>query len=194
MRYLLTLLLLLGALPAQALMIEDGKGTGTRAEVNIENQLVVSAITSTELEHESESNGQAYSWTTDSIDIDAGDTVLLIKNTSDTNLHIDTITMSGKGVASWVVHLPTSEVTLAGNTITGVNLNTSSSNVADAGARSDETNNVQGNILYSIHILSSDVVTVNLDGLILGKNKSIGVDQTENLERASATFRGHYQD
>jgi len=189
--------LLLLASPASALMLEDGKGTGNRAEVNKENQLVVSAITVSELEHESEENGQGYNWTTDIVDPAAGAaTVLLLKNTSDTPLHIETVLIAnGSTVSEYTIHLPTSEVTLTGGaTVTGTNLNTASSNVADASAQSNETNNVQGNVIYDVFLLVDTTIEIDTPGLILGKNKSIGVDVVTDVSESSVTIVGHFAD
>ena len=174
--------------------IEDGKGTGRRAQVNAENQLLVNAITQTELEHESEDNGTAYVWSSDSVNPGADDTVILLKNTSDTNLHIDSIEIAGSTTSEYTVHLPTSEVTVTGNTITGTNLNTSSSNVADASAATIETNNSQGDVLRSVFILADNTLRIPLDGVILGKNKSIAVDVVANTTLSSVSITGHYQD
>lgn len=176
--------------------IEDGKGTGNRAEVNKENQLVVKATTQSELEHESEESGSAYNWSSDIVSIDAADTVLLVKNTSDTPLHIEHIEIANGVTASeYTVHLPTSEVTLSGGSVvTGTNLNTGSSNVADALSRSDEEGNTQGNVIATVWLAVDRNVRIDLDGLILGKNKSIGIDVVATTIETAATIVGHYED
>ena len=68
--------------------IEDGRGSGRKAGVNEEFQLTVAAVIQGELEHESEENSQAYNWSTNSLDLAVGETLLVVKNTSDTPLHI----------------------------------------------------------------------------------------------------------
>jgi len=175
-------------------IIQDGKGGGKSAEVNKENQLVVSAIVQSEIEHESETNGASYTWSSDSVNIDANDTVLLVKNTSDTPLHIVAIQISGSTTSEYTVHLPTTEVTVTGVTVTGVNLNTTSSNVADASAASDETNNSQGDVIRSVHLLAETTLSVLVPGLIIGKNKSIAIDVVADTALSSVSIIGHYQD
>lgn len=130
---------------SHAFILEDGKGTGNKAQVNSENQLVVQAIIESSLEHESEVNSEAYSWSSDSVNPAIDDTVLLLKNTSSTNLHIEYLIISGDTTSEYTIHLPTTEVTpTGGTTVTGVNLNTGGkSNVAEATATSLETNNSQ---------------------------------------------------
>jgi len=175
--------------------IEDGKGTGNRAQVNKENQLVVKATIQSELEHESEESGSAYNWSSDLVNIDANDTVLLVKNTSDTALHIESIQVANGSTASeFTIHLPTTEVTVTGTTVTGTNLNTASSNVADVSAASDETNNTQGNVIKTIWLAVDRHYEGRLDGLILGKNKSLAVDVVEATTEVAATIVGHFED
>ena len=176
--------------------IEDGKGTGNRAQVNKENQLAVSAVVVTELEDESEENGQAYNWSSDIISINGGDTVLLVKNTSDTDLHIEYVEVANGATASeYTLHLPTAEVTLSGGSVvTGTNLNTGSSNVADALSRSDEEGNAQGNVIGTVWLAIDRNHKWPTPGLILGKNKSIGVDVVVTTAETAATIVGHYED
>ena len=176
--------------------IEDGKGSGNRAAVNKENQLVVLAITEPILEHESQDNGAAYNWSSDIVSIDAADTVLLVKNTSDKRLHIDSIEIANGATASeYTVHLPTSEVTLSGGSVvTGTNLNTGSSNVADALSRSDEEGNTQGNVIGTVWLAIDRNYKFLTTGLILGKNKSVGIDVIATTAETAATIIGHYED
>lgn len=175
-------------------ILEDGKGTGSKAQVNKENQLIVKATSQSEIEHSSEEEGLAYIWSTDAINPGAGDTVLLLKNTSDTALHIHSVTISGSTTSEYTIHLPTTEVTVTGNTVTGVNMNTASSNVADASAANTETNNSQGNVILSPFILADTAQNFLLDGIILGKNKSMGIDVVANTTLSAISIFGHYED
>ena len=177
--------------------IEDGKGSGNRAQVNKENQLIVAAIVEKAIEHESEENGQAYNWSTDIVDAAAADaTILLLKNTSDTPLHIENIKISnGLTPSEYTIHIPTSEVTVGGGaTITGTNLNTTSSNVADASAQSNETGNVQGNVIGTVFLAIDRDAVFETPGLILGKNISVGVDVVADATECAVTITGHYAD
>ena len=176
-------------------VIEDGKGSGNKAQVNAENQLVVAAIIAREIEHESQENGVAYNWSSDLVNIDANDTVLLVKNTSDAALHIECVKIANGSTASeFTVHLPTTEVTVTGVTVTGTNLNTSSSNVANATSASDETNNSQGNVLETIFLAVDSNNSFETPGLILGKNKSVAVDVVEATTEVAVSIIGHYVD
>jgi hypothetical protein len=75
-------------------MVITGGTSGKPADVNNENELLVRAITESELEHSSAKQGTAFSWVSADSDIDAGDTRLFIKNTSITPLILDRATFS----------------------------------------------------------------------------------------------------
>jgi hypothetical protein len=110
-------------------------------------------------------------------------------------LHIDGIYLSSDTDTRAVIHVPTSEVTVTGTTITGFNLNTSSANVAEAEAARDETNNSQGNIVWSGEIqASSDPIYIDFSGaLILNTNDSIGIDYVADVAACDVVIAGHYQ-
>ncbi len=177
-------------------MIEDGKGTRGTAGVNEDQQLTVASVNQTEFEFVSKEKELAFSWSSGTYDAAANDTILLIKNTSRTNnLHIDGIWLSTDTETRVVVHVPTTEVTVTGTTITGVNLNTGSANVAEASAARDETNNSQGNIIWSGEIQATgEPYFIDFAGaLILGTNSSIGVDYVADVAACDVTITGHYQ-
>ena len=178
------------------LILEDGKGKGNQAEVNSDNQLTVKAVIETEIEFNSEAKGGAYAWASGTYNPATGDdTILLVKNTSDTlNLHIDTVWLSTAVDTRVVIHLVTADVTLAGITIVGTNLNTNSSNVAPASAIRDETGNTQGTIIWSGEIFAaSQPQVIEWDGaVILGKNISIGVDYVTDPTACDVVIIGHF--
>ena len=75
------------------MLIEDGKGTGFKAKVDDENALFVNAITNVGQEHANDHHGDCYTMDIDGIQPDAASYwVAIIKNTSDTNMHITSIT------------------------------------------------------------------------------------------------------
>ncbi len=178
------------------MIIEDGKGRGPKAEVNFEQQLVTASITQKEIEHESEENALAFSWCSKKVNVAAGgDTVLLIKNTSSTPLHIECIKIDNGSLASeYVIHLPTTEVTPTGTTVTGVCWNTVKPTVAGANAKSLETNNSQGDVLDNPFLPVDSKTIYETPGLIIGENKSVAVDVVENTTESSVTIIGHYSD
>jgi len=177
------------------MIIEDGTGSGNKAKVTDENQIVVAAVVQGELEHESEENGAGYNWCSDTVNIDANDTVLLVKNDSSTTLHIEYVDIDNGSLASeYTLHLPTTEVTVTGTIVTGSNINTGIPNVAEATAASDETNNTQGNVHRTVFLEADDGIRIMTPGVILGKNKSIAVDVVENTTESSVSIVAHYSD
>lgn len=175
--------------------IEDGKGSGRRAAVDVANRLTVKAITEPEIEEASE-DGQAYLWATDLVNIDSDDTVLLVKNTSDTNLHIEAIYIANGSTASeFTIHVITAvDATVAGTVVTGFNLNTGSANVADASAASDETAyTAQGTVIVTMFLLAETNQLLMMPGLILAKNKAIAVDVVDTTTEVACTIVGHYE-
>lgn len=176
-------------------ILESGKGTGFKAEIDSDQRLVTRSIVETDFEYISDQKGESYVWASGTYDPDAGDTILLVKNTSATKeLHIDSVWISTDTETRVVIHLPTTNVTVAGTTITGVNCNTSKNNVADAEAARDETGNSQGDVIWSGEVqAASDPYHINWAGAcILAKNKSIGVDFVSATTACDVTITGHY--
>lgn len=173
----------------------DPKGSGVNEQkVDSEGKGLVFAVIEDELENRSEKAGLAFNWSSGSVDVDGTDTVLLLKNTSDKALHVESISIANGSTASeYTIHLPTTEVTVTGTTVTGTNLNTASSNVAAASAASDETNNSQGNVVFTRFMAVDSNIAINTRGLILGKNKSVGIDVVADTSESAATIRGFYE-
>jgi len=176
----------------------DGSGINEQ-KVNKDGQATVFAVTQSELEHESEHSGAGYTWASDVINAGStNDTTLLVKNTSDTHLHIDSVFISCGSVSSeFTIHLPTTEVTVTagsgGAVVTGVNINTTSSNVADASAASNESNNAQGDVIGTVFLAVDRSQLFLTHGLVIGKNKSIAIDSVEDTTEAAITITGHYE-
>ncbi len=171
--------------------IKDGGGANPDARTTKDGKLETQAVSITEFEHESEESGNSYSWCSDSINIDANDTVLLLKNTGSESLHMDRVVISASTDSEFTVHLPTVEVSPTGTTVSAVKLNTGKVGAPEVDARSDETNNAQGDVIESFFTLASKRLTIDLTGIILAKNKSIAIDQVADTALASATFYGH---
>jgi len=165
------------------------------ADVNDDHQLLTKAIVESEHEFVSDIKGLSFVWDSGNVNIDATDTVLLVKNTSATlELHIDTITISTQTDSVFQIQLPTAEVTPTGTTVTGTVLNTRFSEAAPADAKSDETNNSQGNIIWTHEIQAAGGPFVKNYGgvLIIKKNGSVGVDQVSDAAGAMVTIEGHF--
>lgn len=175
-------------------------GTGAKGgvhelRINAEGEAEVFAVSEQEIEHVSEANGLAFNWSSGTVDVAAAGTVLLVKNTSALHLHIEHIEIDNGSVASeYTIHVPTSEVTPAGVTVTGFALNTAKSEVAEADAKSNESNNTQGTIIRTLYMQVDEDADVDTAGLILAKNKSVAVDVVENTSESAITVIGFYKE
>ncbi len=177
-------------------LIEDGKGRGYRAEVNVENELVVRAITSREIEHSSGTTGTAFSWYTGILNLTAADTFLYVRNdNSNFPLIVDKIIFNGSNViCNWQVAIGASITTPTGTVVTAVNLNEEfSSKSAEATAFSNETAVAQGSILFDIWTPITNTVILETDGILLGKNNYIQVDQVTSSTSGSISMFGHFE-
>jgi hypothetical protein len=175
--------------------IEDGKGSGRVAEVTESNKLQTVTVSHTELFEHSVFNRDAYSWSSGTYNYDANDTILLVENTSSTQmLHIHSVHISGDTDTRVIIHRPTSDVTVAGTTVTGVNLNGASGKVADANAARDETGNTQGDVLWSGEIIANGNPTIlEFHGaIVLDRNQSIGVDFVTDGSACDVVIMGFF--
>lgn len=180
--------------------IEDGAGRGYQAEVSSGLQLQTRALSVSPL-HAASLNGDAYAWNAVSADIDAADTALLVRNDSDTRyLVIEKVYVYADIATTVDIHvIPNSTFTIAGTTVTGVNLNTGSGKVADATARADETGNTQGSIICT---LATPELTTHQEGqwfepeggVILSKNSCLGVDIVGDSAAFECTIIGYFLD
>jgi len=178
------------------MQIDDGTGTGLKAGVNSKNRLITESVTKSEHEALSK-DGDSYSWASGTLDASAADTILLVKNLSTgKNLHIQEVWLSTNTDTRAVIHLPTSEVTVAGAVVLGTNLNAGSSKVAEASAATQETGNTQGDIIWSGEVMAAgDPLNVPFNGsVIIPTNKSIGVDYVANASACDVVITGHYEE
>ncbi len=175
--------------------IKDGKGRGFLAEVNSNNELIVRAIVEPELESSSE-EGKAFSWDSTELDIDAGDTMLFVKNTGDDELHFSYALVNGSNViCTWTVLLGATTTTPAGTAVTGIPQNEIfSSKTADVNSLSDETAVADGSIIRRIKTPVSNSIIVPLEGVILGKDHYVQVNQITESTSGSVILVGHFGD
>lgn len=175
-------------------MIIRDPNTGEGANVNNDGQLVVRAIQQSELEHSS-IGGKGYSWDSTELDIDAGDTMLFVKNLGDTPLILDRLSMNGSNVVcTWTILLGSLTTTPAGTLVTPANINNRfSGSVPDAIAYSDETAVADGVIVDRIKTAVETHHDHNLEGIILEKNQYIQVNQVTESTSGSVVVYGHFE-
>jgi len=172
----------------------EGFGAGNVVAVTSEGHMVVDAVTLQDLGEHSETNGQAFSFSNATYNYTAADTILLVKNTSQTlNLFVTKIVVVGDSATEVIIHRPVSEVTPTGTAVTPRNLG-SAATTAPATAIGDETNNSQGDILLATRIAANTPFTWDTgSSVIVTTNKSIGVDFVSVGAAANVTILGYFK-
>lgn len=173
--------------------IVDGTGTGDQARVSPDHRVDVSSRTNPRIAYRSKNEADSYTWTS-AFDHDAGDTILLLSNASTTKkIYVHAIFIGADTATEWLVHIPTYP-TLAGTTITGVNTNLTSGNVADAEAYGDETGNTTGTTLASGFVGGNATIALEPSGsIILGYHHCIAVDLVTAGTRGTTTIAGYFE-
>ncbi len=174
-------------------VLKDGRGTGESAGVNSLGELLTRSTTRSEMETVSQQSGLAFSWSNATYDYAAADTILLVKNTSSVDLHVEAVLVSGDTATEVVVHSPTTVTSPTGTAVTGVNLNRTSGKTAEATAIADETTNTQGNIISAFRMPANTPVGVGLEGaLVLGSGDSVAVDFVTDGAACNVTILGYF--
>ena len=176
------------------MQIKDGTGSAQLAGVD-ENRLLVSARSEDRIFYASRDLGQAYAWVTTTSTIAAGDTVLLVKNTSKTkNLFVADVNIGLVTASEVIVHRPATVATPTGTAVPGVNMNGQSANAADATAIKDETTNSIGDLITKLRVGAASQEEVNLHGaVILGPDQSIAVDVVTAQAGFDCTIHGWFE-
>jgi len=178
-------------------VIKDPDGPSLR--ITTAGHALTDATVVSEVEHASEEDQAAYSWSSGTFDQGVNDTILLVQNNSDTDLHIVSVSMSTDVDTIATIHIPNVTFTIASATqITGVNLNTNGTNLLGTDttvvdARQNETGNAIGDIIWAGEIATaSGTYTRNLAGVILARGKSIAVDYAADTGVVGVTVIGHF--
>jgi len=175
------------------------------AEVNKYNQLSCRCVGVSAI-HEATINGDAYAWNALSSDLDATDCALMVRNLSQSRLLVINRIYVWADIPTAIEVALTQSATAysaggVGAAVTGVNLNTSSNKVADAGAYSDDASVAQGTVIctFENNETTGDEFGIDYstdDKIILGTNGCIGVDITAEIGAAGfeCTIIGYFID
>ena len=145
-------------------------------------------------------DGDAYSWACLTMDPAAGATIFALEN-NDTarTLYIQSIILSSD-TATRAHVFSASGITVAGTTgVTGVNINRSSGNLAQATAITLETGQNEAatswpNALYRVYLGVDIPLTLNVEGAIaLPNDHLIAVDYVADVAAANVSFIGWYE-
>ena len=172
----------------------SNSGTETQIKATQDGELEVRAIVETELEHAS-ANGRAYAWRSNATDIDAGDTRLFIKNTSDKFLILSyAIFEPANVVCSYDIGMANGTTTPTGTVITATNLNGTITVSESYDAYDDETAVADATPVVSYTVGTTESLRADLDGYILGKNQYIQINQETESTSGRVTVFGHFEE
>jgi hypothetical protein len=169
---------------------------GTKRQIlsTVDGELEVRAIVETELEHAS-SRGDAYAWRSENSDIDAGDTRLFIKNTSDKFLIFSyAIFTPANVVCTYDIGVGNGTTTPTGTAVTATNLNGTITITESYEAYDDETAVADVTPIVSVTTNTTDSYRIELDGFILGKNQYLQINQETESTSGRVTVFGHFEE
>lgn len=171
------------------------KGSATQIKASEDGELLTRSIQESELEHAS-AGGRAFCWTSADTDIDAGDTRLFIKNTSDKFLVFSrAIFTPSNVVCKWSIGIGAETTTPAGTAVTAVNMNQQFTNATESYlAYDDETAVADATLMFQVMTNTTESLSLPMDGIILGKNHYIQINQeTESTSGQVAVF-AHFEE
>jgi len=170
------------------------------AEVTSDNLLSCRTVGVTAL-HEATLRGDAYAWNAVSADIGATDVLLTVRNLSKSRLLVINRVYAWADVPTAIdLAVQVSATAFAtGTAVVGVNLNTSSAKVADAGGYCDDDGISIGTIICTLHTneATADVHAIDFptdDCIILGTNALISAECVADSAAFECTIIGYYID
>lgn len=160
----------------------------------LDGELYVRAIVETEIEHAA-AQGRAYAWRSANTDIDAGDTRLFIKNTSDKFLIFSYAIFSPANVVcTYDIGIGNETTTATGTVITASNLNGTVILSESYDAYDDETAVADATPIISVAAPTTGSYRIELDGFILGKNQYLQINQETESTSGQVTVFGHFEE
>ena len=180
------------------LSIEDGTGKGYQASVDNENHLEVHGVIETIPYYLNKTHASLYSMVfNDGSAATAGtnDSLLYIKNSSDSTLVIFSFEMCSDTANFWYLKTGVTATATTGGNVTAVtptNLNASSGNTAEGTFITDDGDTMLltgGSEIARWYVTANLMYTVNLGGgVVLKKNDTIGLFK---VTTGADTFLGH---
>ncbi len=173
----------------------EGGASGKKVNITDDNREDVSSRSNPRIYYISRDDRAAYSWTADTYDYTAADTILLVKNTSSTkDLVVQSIWFSGDTTMQVTVHRPTAEVTSpTGTAITETRLHGQAAD-AEATAIRDETTNSIGSVIWQGRVIADTTMILDLaESLRLDSNESIAVDFVTEGTACNVTILGFFE-
>ena len=171
----------------------NSSGNETQIKATADGELQVRAITEPVIEHAS-AGGFSFAWASADTDIDAGDTRLFVKNTSDKFLVLSyAIFNPSNVVCKWHIGIGSDTATPTGTVVTAINLNQRFSNTTESYlAYDDETAIADAALMMQVTTSTTECKIIPLQGVILGKNQHIQINQETESTSGQVTLFGHF--
>ena len=174
-------------------LIEDGKGRGFKASVSSVNRLNVSSKSNPRAYYNSR-DGEMYTFHS-SYSASSGDVVLYIKNDNpDKNFVVTGIWLGGANAAVWEFFQASGTAT--GTDVTGVQLNFTSGNTAQATSKGNAAVSGTANEATIAKFRTPATASGDADfreTLILGNKDAIGIIYTGTAGAIEITVGGHFE-
>jgi hypothetical protein len=172
----------------------NDNGNVTQIKATKGKELEVRAITEQLLEHAS-SKGLAYCWSSSDSDIDAGDTRLFIKNTSDKYLVFDyAIINFGNVACKYDFGHGQATTTPSGTAVTAGALNATVTVQESYIAYDDETAVADATRLFTVSVNTTSDTYLPLIGVILGKNQYLQINQETESTSGRVNVWGRFEE
>lgn len=169
-------------------------GSKRQVLATLDGELEVRAITETELEHAS-ARGDAYAWSTSNGFSTAGDTKLIVKNTSDKYLVFSYLVINPSNVlCRYELGIGNDTTALSGTAITATNLNGLITVAESYEAYETETAVADATKIRAATCGTARPERVELDGYILGKNQYLQINCETTVTSGSLELFGHFEE
>jgi hypothetical protein len=159
-------------------MIRDGTGQGYLAKVNQDNRLSTESISGTIEHHINHHAGQAYNLLFNVTPTGANDCFLYVKNTFDTDMVLEGITVRVGGAEQIEIKAGDAGTPTGGSSATPANLNLGSANVAsgDFETGNNITGLSGGSVIEKLWLSSTTSTHINFDqDIIVPENDVITI-------------------
>ena len=168
--------------------------SGVAAGVTPQNELKALTRSKTGIEAAA-LRGDAFVWNSIEADIDAGDTMLFVRNDSIRPLHLDRLEICGSNVAcTHDLGLGKATTTPTGTAVTSVNLNPKFGNESQSTAFGDETAVADATVFGRAKTLATEHLTYSLRGIVLERGAYIQINQETESTTGSCSVYGYYED
>jgi hypothetical protein len=179
------------------MLVEDGKGSGFKAQVTDHNMLRVYSMVETEMSHMSEVHGDAFIWSAGANWGADKNAIWLRNDNADKNLIIEGIFLGAVATAVISIYVGNGS-TSGGTTVTGTNLNRGSGKIAEATCKHTNTNldtPTDMTLVGSMYAPAGNRLAIDFKGaLVLGYYDEVAVNIVTDIDMLYVNIMGYYHE